>query len=206
MNPKKEFVKAIMSVLRLEQNIYTIAAIEEIIDRIDMEDYTMFIAYIGERDSSFEKPIQSIAKSVDEFYEKKNEPTRIALEERKTAIYNLFNGAISQLKEEANIDSVLIEINKIKRVKKGVEVEYGTVYPLWEEVVNLHKPMDDIGGIKELARIALDKDQSLKDFLEYKFDTEKYNKPSIMRKIEEESFESIDKNVLGIINKAMVAQ
>ncbi len=74
MNPKKEFVNAVMSVLRLEQNIYTVATLEEIIDRVDTQDYTMFIAYLGERNADYEKPIQTIANAVDEFHKKKVMP------------------------------------------------------------------------------------------------------------------------------------
>lgn len=74
MNPKQEFVKAIMQVLRLEANLYTMGAIESIIERLEVKDYTMFIAFLGERASDYEKPIQSIAKGVEEFYTIKIEP------------------------------------------------------------------------------------------------------------------------------------
>ena len=74
MNPKQEFVKAIMQVLRLESNLYTMGAIESIIERLEVKDYTMFIAFLGERTSDYEKPIQSIAKGVEEFYSIKIEP------------------------------------------------------------------------------------------------------------------------------------
>lgn len=74
MNPKQEFIKSIMSVLRLEQNIYTMGAIETIIERLKVSDYALFIAYLGERKSDYEKPIESIAKGVDEFYSMKLEP------------------------------------------------------------------------------------------------------------------------------------
>jgi len=78
MNPKQEFIKAIMQVLRLEANIYTMGAIEEIIDRLETPDYTLFIAYLGERESNYEKPIESIAKGVNEYYELKLAPLREA--------------------------------------------------------------------------------------------------------------------------------
>lgn len=74
MNPKQEFVKAIMQVLRLEFNLYTMGAIESIIERLEVKDYTMFIAFLGERASDYEKPINSIAKGVEEFYTIKIEP------------------------------------------------------------------------------------------------------------------------------------
>lgn len=77
----QEFVKAIMSVLRLESNIYTIGAIEKIVDRLQSSDYPLFIAYLGERKSDYEKPIESIAKGVDEYYELKLKPYKLKSEE-----------------------------------------------------------------------------------------------------------------------------
>ncbi len=49
-------------------------AIESIIERLEVKDYAMFIAFLGERASDYEKPIQSIAKGVEEFYAMKIEP------------------------------------------------------------------------------------------------------------------------------------
>lgn len=92
MNPKKEFISAIMSVLRLENNIYVTASIEEIVDRVDVPDYTMFIAYLGERDSDFEKPIQSIAKAVDEFHNEKTEPLILATSNKISEQISLLAG------------------------------------------------------------------------------------------------------------------
>ena len=90
MNPKQEFIKAIMQVLRLEANIYTMGAIEEIIDRLEVQDYTLFIAYLGERESDYEKPIESIAKGVNEFYELKTSPIIRAAREKSQMIVSCF--------------------------------------------------------------------------------------------------------------------
>jgi len=113
MNPKKEFVKAIMSVLRLEQNIYTVASIEEIIDRIDVEDYTMFIAYLGEREYDYEKPIQTIAKAVDEYHEKKTSPILLA--------------TVHKAREAQKMISALLEIETQKRCGKSKDELYQEV-------------------------------------------------------------------------------
>lgn len=64
---KDQFIKAIMSALRLENNIFIQGAIELLINRLAVEDYQAFIAYLGERKANYEKPIESIAKGVDEF-------------------------------------------------------------------------------------------------------------------------------------------
>ena len=87
MNPKSEFVKAIMSVLRLEPNIYTTGAIETIIERLETSDYQLFIAYLGERNSEFEKPIENIAKGVDEFYKIKLKPYEEEASKIATKLY-----------------------------------------------------------------------------------------------------------------------
>ena len=86
MNPKQEFVKAIMQVLRLEANLYTMGAIESIIERLEVKDYTMFIAFLGERASDYEKPIQSIAKGVEEFYTIKIEPMERAYDTKARGV------------------------------------------------------------------------------------------------------------------------
>ena len=99
MNPKKEFVNAIMSVLRLDQNIYTVASIEEIITRLDIKDYTKFIAYLGERSSDYEKPMQSIAKGVNEFYKLKLLPHKNKAERMIGAI-DRANGNMKKLIEK----------------------------------------------------------------------------------------------------------
>lgn len=90
MNPKSEFVKAIMSVLRLESNIYTTGAIETIIERLEVTDYQQFIAYLGERNSDYEKPIENIAKGVQEYCEIKELPVVEYAEQMTHSIHNIF--------------------------------------------------------------------------------------------------------------------
>lgn len=72
MNIKTTFISAIMQLLRLESNIFITGAIEEVVDLLEIEDYKLFIAYLGERESKYEKPIQSITKAVKEFIEIKD--------------------------------------------------------------------------------------------------------------------------------------
>lgn len=123
MNAKKEFIKSIMQVLRLEANIYTMGAIEEIIDRIEISDYTLFIAYLGERESNYEKPIESIAKGVNEFYELKTYPIiRASREKAKMLIslfYSYFYNKPDNQKTLEKIMSVYFKINgEEKRISK----------------------------------------------------------------------------------------
>tara|TARA_R110002096_G_scaffold406478_1_gene604736 strand:- start:80 stop:829 length:750 start_codon:yes stop_codon:yes gene_type:complete len=91
INPTQEFIKSIMSVLRLEQNIYTTGAIEKIIERLKVNDYQMFIAFLGERNADYEKPIENIAKGVDEFYNMKLEPHKQKAKEMQEAIFAGFD-------------------------------------------------------------------------------------------------------------------
>lgn len=86
INPKQEFVKAIMSVLRIEPNLYTTGAIEKLIERLKVSDYQMFIAYLGEREAVYEKPIENIAKGVDEFYNMKLKPHRVEARKKQDKI------------------------------------------------------------------------------------------------------------------------
>jgi|GEM_PF-4969258 len=95
MNPKQEFVKAIMQVLRLEANLYTMGAIESIIERLEVKDYTMFIAFLGERTSDYEKPIQSIAKGVEEFYTIKIEPMERAYDAKAREVSTMVYAYVS---------------------------------------------------------------------------------------------------------------
>jgi len=119
MNPKAEFLKAIMSVLRLESNIYTTGAIETLIERLEVSDYQMFIAYLGERKSDYEKPIENIAKGIEEFYQIKLEPHRKKAKKMYTEICSIFsavNTLCSNIAEK-NLDKSLIE--------KEVQKSYG---------------------------------------------------------------------------------
>jgi len=108
MNPKSEFIKAIMSVLRLESNIYTTGAIETIIERIDLSDYQLFIAYLGERKSDFEKPIENIAKGVDEFYAIKLKPFK----DKANKAYNEIGSAYERLSRFASKKCENLEVDK----------------------------------------------------------------------------------------------
>ena len=129
MNPQKEFVKAIMSVLRLEQNIYTVASIEEIVDRIDVSDYTIFIAYLGERSSDFERPIQTIAKATDDFHSKKTTPKVLAVTE--------------------NIQETLKSINKLMSEYLKKETGYTNEYELAKSHANDNGMFSDMEQAKE---------------------------------------------------------
>lgn len=115
MNLKSEFVKAIMSVLRLEPNIYTTGAIETIIDRLDVSDYQLFIAFLGERKSDFEKPIENIAKGVDEFYEIKIEPRKESAKTKANETVGFLQAAVRIVAErQSETQSEIIE----KLIKK----------------------------------------------------------------------------------------
>ncbi len=116
MNPRAEFVKAIMSVLRLESNIYTTGAIETIIERLEVTDYQLFIAYLGERKSDYEKPIENVAKGVEEFFEIKLKPYKEESEEIANKLYralHTLNDVIrSQSEHESNSTEHKAEIEK----------------------------------------------------------------------------------------------
>lgn len=209
MNPKKEFVKAIMSVLRLEDNIYTIAAIEEIIDRIDTKDYTMFIAYLGERNSDFEKPIQTIAKATEYFYEKINKPKRLAILEIIQNIEDVFNYseymAIEKHKKNKNgklvvsknaVEKEMLNIST-KRIHDfstdGISLPYSSLEPLIKKC----------GSINNLIDIYLKDKQGFHNYLIENSGIKKYQKLNITAKIDKKSKEDIDNEVLGLINKKL---
>ena len=118
MNAKQEFIKAIMQVLRLEANIYTMGAIEEIIERLEISDYTLFIAYLGERKADYEKPIESIAKGVDEFYEIKMEPLRDASNKKADEIAECIYSYMSN--KDNHLDNILRVV--FTRYKKELRV------------------------------------------------------------------------------------
>lgn len=111
MNPRSEFVKAIIQVLRLEANIYTMGAVEEIIERIKQDDYAMFIAYLGEREGNYEKPIQTIAKGVDEFYEMKVAPIKAINVDKAKKLFSQLSGIVSY-------DSEIIKQNMLKEEQR----------------------------------------------------------------------------------------
>lgn len=119
MNPKQEFIKSIMSVLRLEQNIYTMGAIETIIERLKVSDYALFVAYLGERKSDYEKPIESIAKGVDEFYSMKLEPYRSKIKETQTFVIDAFKYI-----ESTTINNLVKDDGVIEKATKYVNDNY----------------------------------------------------------------------------------
>lgn len=202
MNPKKEFIKAIMSVLRLEDNIYITASVEEITDRIDIPDYKMFIAYLGERKSDYEKPIQSIAMAVEEFHRKRITPIAHGLLES-------WNNDFEK-KRECMIGYNYQKIRGKEEVEKIIEYQNGVNedenYDVWnkyhsyriefiyklndmslEELKELEGNVPqkyDVIGIVDFMKkydIRWDHDVCLSSFLG------KLHKPSIIEKIEEES-------------------
>lgn len=72
MNIKKEFVNAIISLFRLDKNIFIIGAIEKIIEDVEPSDYVMLLAFLGDRNNEYERPIESINKGIKEFYDTKD--------------------------------------------------------------------------------------------------------------------------------------
>ena len=145
MNPKTEFVKAIMSVLRLEANIYTNGAIETIIERLEVSDYQLFIAYLGERKADYEKPIENIAKGVEEFYDKKIEPFRNKALEMATDIKKALT-SVSQMMEN---DEYEISEEKRKKIKVDIEKLYGEQgesfvdYQIKSRIKNEHRKLGE---------------------------------------------------------------
>lgn len=91
MTKQEMFIQAIMKSLRLEDNIYIMGAIEKLIERLETTDYQTFIAYLGERNSSWEKPIESIAKGVEEFYMLKTKNIRAELLEKAKVLESKLN-------------------------------------------------------------------------------------------------------------------
>ena len=124
MNAKQEFIKAIMQVLRLEANIYTMGAIEEIIDRLEVSDYTLFIAYLGERESNYEKPIESIAKGVNEFYELRTYPIVRAAREKAKIITSLFYSYFHNKPEnQEKLEKIMNAVFIIDKKEKSISLE-----------------------------------------------------------------------------------
>lgn len=176
IDKKQEFIKAIMAILRLEQNIYIMASIEEIITRVDEKDYTMFIAYLGERNSDYEKPIQSVAKGVDEFYEMKVEPIRVASQKRAEKILFITH-------------TIQGSINKDETIKKTIEDKHSLT-----KIQKLNITVSDI----ELIEKVTNKDivETLKEEyssniynLVYNYLMRPYNKYSIVEKIENDAID-----------------
>jgi len=124
MNPKSEFVKAIMSVLRLESNIYTTGAIETIIERLEVTDYQLFIAYLGERKADYEKPIENIAKGVEEYYQLKLEPHKKKADAKISEIVNKTYNIQDMFSKEAK--KIVESSSDIKiEIEEEVKKHYG---------------------------------------------------------------------------------
>ena len=217
MNPRKEFVNAIMSVLRLEQNIYVTASIEEIIDRIDITDYTMFIAYLGERNSDYEKPIQTIAKATEDFYEKKNKPRRLALSETISQITKRFYHAEKEAKEKLSVEckdengegTGKFMVNKTEvetrmrniRPKEGHDFYIDGSHMAYADTEWL---IERCGGLDILITLYIEDKHQFDTILEKASGINEYKKLGIISKIEHSAKENIDENVLGIINKKLI--
>lgn len=192
MNPKQEFVKAIMQVLRLEANLYTMGAIESIIERLEVKDYTMFIAFLGERASDYEKPIQSIAKGVEEFYTMKIEPMERAYDMKAREVSTMVYAYVSNYGHKGMDDcNALIGLKFSKQ--SGGDITFSA------EDVQLIK---SVGGLQKyiIHDHTVDLDtlrQSLKEFL-----LRDVTKPSIIQKIKNQS-EATAIKTLSLCNSAL---
>jgi len=187
MNAKQEFIKAIMQVLRLETNIYTMGAIEEIIERLEISDYTLFIAYLGERKADYEKPIESIAKGVDEFYNLKIEPIELTIEQKSKDIPQCIR---FYMKDEQNTD-----INKI----------IDAVFVCSERKIKISK--EDLDLVKSCN--SFERFKSGGYFEWYIIEQELYNKlienvlkPTIVKKIQNKA-EDVAEKTLGFCSKSL---
>ena len=191
MNPKQEFIKAIMQVLRLEANIYTMGAIEEIIDRLEVQDYTLFIAYLGERESDYEKPIESIAKGVNEFYELKISPIVRASKEKANMIISCMCSFFKDGNHQENIDSIL-NVSFILSENERFSISDDT----WN-IVKACKTFNDFKNNEFCYMYALE-EEMCNSFIGK-------IKPNIEEKIENKSIDMAQKT-LGICTKAIGLQ
>lgn len=191
MTPKQEFIKAIMQVLRLEMNIYTMGAIEEIIERLDQKDYVMFIAYLGERQSGYEKPIESIAKGVEEFYDMKMDPLFKAYDTKAREVSTMLYCYVAQHGYGNSIECDFM-INKEFTKHDGSNIVFTN------EDANIIK---NIGGLRKFVihDYTIDLDairESIKSYL-----LNGIVKPSITEKIKNNS-EAIAAKTLSIIESS----
>lgn len=67
MNPKNEFVKSLINNLKLDSELYTLGAVEKVIDRLEQDDYINFLILLGSRKSDYEIPMAKLINGVDEF-------------------------------------------------------------------------------------------------------------------------------------------
>ena len=117
-----------MSVLRLEANIYTTGAIETIIERLEVEDYQLFIAYLGGRKSDYEKPIENIAKGVDEYYNIKLKPHKEKAQNKINELSSMYSALENMIKEQSSneVESdelIKAEIKNILKRDRGLQSE-----------------------------------------------------------------------------------
>lgn len=192
MNPKQEFVKAIMQVLRLEANLYTMGAIESIIERLEVKDYTMFIAFLGERAADYEKPIHSIAKGVEEFYNIKIEPIERAYDTKAREVSTMVYAYVANRGHNGMDDcSKIVGIEFTK--------QEGGMLTFSKEDAHIIK---NVGGLQKyiIHDHTIDLDalrRSIKDFL-----LRDIVKPNITQKIKTQS-EATATKTLALCNTAL---
>jgi len=103
VNLKKEFINAITLVLRLEQNIFIVGSIENIVDRLDAKDYQNFISFLSQRDSSYEKPLETLGKAVDEYHQILMKPLMELANKKATDIYSKIKHIATSIATQNNI-------------------------------------------------------------------------------------------------------
>lgn len=192
MNPKQEFVKAIMQVLRLEANLYTMGAIESIIERLEVKDYTMFIAFLGERASDYEKPIQSIAKGVEEFYAIKIEPIERAYDTKAREVSTMVYAYVGAQGHNGNNDCGFM-------VGKEFSKQDGGLLVFTQDDDHLIK---SVGGLQKyiIHYNTVDLDTLRKDIKEFLL--KNIIKPSITQKIKTQA-ETTATKTLALCNTAL---
>ena len=236
MNLKKEFVKAVMSVLRLDDNIYVIASIEEIIDRLEVSDYKMFIAYLGERNSDYEKPIQSIANAVEEFHRSRIEPTVLALTSKWETISKKGRSKFLVLETEKRMDNASLEkfrdwqkfneenpdaANYDNPHKEGMEAfrkeQEKIIKEAMDSDVEEYKELFHKIGCDDMYNFMVDNSitmaQMLQGYVSESIFFDKLYKPSIKDKIKNESIEEASKATLienrkigGMVEKLAISR
>lgn len=120
MNVKQEFINSIMGVLRLDKNVFTAGAIEHIIERLDIKDYSMFIAYLGERTGEYERPLETLANAVNEYYEIKLEPYKAKAQEMSKKITKAFKNMSDFFRENA-----ILSEEQIQKIEETAKKDYG---------------------------------------------------------------------------------
>ncbi len=111
-----EFVKAVIGVLRLGSELYTVATVEAIVGRLNADDYVDYMVYLSSRNSqvkSYEIPMEKLSNSVDEFIQEKYGDT-IAYAAKLSTAYSFLLGSKKDGEE-------LIDI--YNRVESGYRME-----------------------------------------------------------------------------------